>query len=155
MDFLEDNVIAAWAEHHGLRRGAGFKVELPELPAHPPKLYAHGARSGTEEGAARDLIAALGQWEECLVWITLWGVWASGEDWPGFYAWRGALGERRSLDIAPGHLFEAGEVRLLTELLEFVMKNAWDADVLCSIKGRADQIRAKVSHDEWYQVFSI
>jgi hypothetical protein len=155
MQCLEDNVIATWAEEHGLRRGEGFKVELPELTAHPMKEYAHGARSGTEQQAARDLLAALGAWDECLVWITLWGVWASSEDWPEFYAWRGALGERRSLEIAPGHLFQFGERESLGELLELVMKNAWDADVLCSQNGRADQIRARISHDEWYQVFGL
>jgi hypothetical protein len=59
--------------------------------------------------AAHDLIDSLGKWDEYLAWITLWGVWPSGEDWPEFYAWRGALGERRSLDIAPGHRFDYRE----------------------------------------------
>lgn len=87
--------------------------------------YAHGRRSGLEAAAARDLVAALGTWDECLVWITLWGVWGSGEDWPEYYAWRGSLGERRSLDVAPGHRFDRDEVALLTQLLELVW---FDAD---------------------------
>lgn len=152
MEFLEDNQICAWAGERGLRCGDGFAVELPELEPHAPKAYAHGRRSGLESDAARDLAAALGAWDECLVWIRLWGVWPSGEDWPEFYAWRGSLGERRSLNVAPGHRFEHHEVTRLVQLLELVMKNAWDADILCSRDGRADQMRAKVSHDEWYQI---
>jgi hypothetical protein len=152
MDFLEDNQICAWAVEHGLRCGDAFAVQLPELEPHPPRVYAHGRRSGLEAADARDLVDALGTWDECLVWITLWGVWGSGEDWPEYYAWRGSLGERRSLDVAPGHRFDRDEVALLTQLLELVMKNAWDADILCSRDRSASQLRAKISHDEWYQL---
>ncbi len=105
-----------------------------------------------EGDATRDLIASLGSWDECLVCITGCRVWPSGEDWPQFYAWRGALDERRSLDVAPGRRFDSGEFVLLAELLELIMTNAWDADVLCSRNGRADGLRGIISHDEWYQV---
>jgi hypothetical protein len=152
VEFLEDNQICQWAEARGLRRGDRFAVQLPELEPQPPRVYARGQSSGLEVDAVHDLIAGLRKWDECLVWITLWGVWASGEDWPEFYAWRGALGERRSLDVAPGHRFDFGESSLLVQLLALIMKNAWDADILCSRSGRADQLRAKISHDEWYQV---
>ena len=152
MEFLEDNQICQWAEAHGLRRAEGLTVRLPELPSQYRGTYADGRRSGREQVAAKDLIAHLGSWDECVVWITLWGVWASGEDWPRFYAWRGSLGERRSLDKAPGHRFGRDETVLLMELLTFVMENAWDADVLCSRRGRADGLRGKISHDEWYEI---
>ena len=152
MEFLEDNQICAWGAERGLQRGDGLAIQLPELDPHPPKVYAHGRRSGLEAEAARDIVFSLGMWDECLVWVTLWGVWPSGEDWPEFYAWRGSLGECRSINIAPGHRFDYGERPLLTQLLELVMKNAWDADILCSRSGRADQLRAKISHDEWYQI---
>jgi hypothetical protein len=63
-------------------------------------------------------------------------VWPSSEDWPAFYAWRGALGERRSLEKAPAHRFVSGEVELLGELLTLAMENAWDADVARWTAGR-------------------
>ena len=153
MDFLEDNQICAWAAERGLPRGEGFDVRLPELPSEYRGEYAEGRRSGREGFAAADLVARLGWWDECLVWIKLWGVWASGEDWPQFYAWRGALGERRSLETAPGHRFDCGESLLLVALLTLIMENAWDADVLCSVRGRADKVRATISHDEWFELF--
>lgn len=153
MEFLERNQMGEWAEKRGLVCGADFTVNLPELEPHARRTYADGRRSGREADAARDLIAGLGSWDECLVWITGWGVWPSGEDWPKFYGWRGALGERRSLNVAPGHRFDRGDVPLLFELLTLIMENAWDADILCSRHGRADCLRAKISHDEWYQLF--
>jgi len=152
VECLEDNQICTWAEEHGLLRGERFDVRLPELPSTHRAAYADGRRSGREGAAAEDLIAGLGSWDECVVWIRLWGVWPSGEDWPQFYAWRGALGERRSLETAPGHRFESGETLLLAALLTVVMENAWDADVLCSVRGRADTVRARISHDEWFEL---
>ena len=153
MDFLEDNQICAWAAERALPRGEGFDVPLPDLPSKYRAEYANGRRSGREGLAAEDLVARLGRWDECLVWIKLWGVWASGEDWPQYYAWRGGLGERRSLETAPGHRFDWGESLLLVALLTLIMENAWDADVLCSVRGRADKVRATISHDEWFELF--
>jgi len=151
MKFLEDNEIAQWAEGRGLPRGSDFDIKLPDLESRRTEEYAHGRRSDLEPAVAR-LIGHLGAWDECLVWMTLWGVWPSGEDRPEFYAWRGAQDECRDLHTAPGHLFELTETALLTELIELVMKNAWDAHVLCSRCGRADGLRAKISHDEWYEI---
>jgi hypothetical protein len=155
MDFLEDNEICGWAEERGLPRGERFEVRLPDLPSRYRSEYANGRRSGREGAAAEELVARLGPWDECLVRITLWGVWASGEDWPQFYAWRGALGERRSLETAFGHRFDPGEKRLLVELITLIMENAWDADILCSVRGRADTVRGAISHDEWFEVFGV
>jgi hypothetical protein len=152
MTFLEENEICQWAENHRLGRGSGFNVNLPDLQPQRKMEYAYGRRSGREAAAARDLVADLGTWDECLVWITLWGVWASGEDWREFYAWRAVHDERRDLKTAPGHLFNATEVPLLTNSVELVMTNAWDAHIICSRNGRADGLRAKISHDEWYEI---
>lgn len=155
MEFLENNQICEWAVQHGLASGDSSVVQLPELATRGRTLYARGGRSGREHTAAVDLVAGLGSWDECLVWIRLWGVWPSSEDWPRFYAWRGGVGERRSLQVAPGHRFDSREAGLLTELLTLIMENAWDADILCSRGGRADGLRGKISHDEWYEILDV
>ena len=87
MEFLEINQIREWAQVHGLAGGNGFEVTLPKLPSRGRRMYAHGPGSGREGTAAAELVTGLGSWEECLVWITGWGVWPSGENWPQFYAW--------------------------------------------------------------------
>ena len=152
MEFLESNQVSAWAEAHGLTCEDGRELQVPAVPAVHRGAYAHGRRSGAEARVVEDLIGRLGEWDECLVVITLWNVWSSSEDWPTFYAWRGARGERRSLNIAPGHLFVQSEGPLLTELLTLVMENAWDAAVLPSWHDRATGLHAKISHDEWYEI---
>ena len=153
MEFLEINEIWAWAEQHGLAQGDGFAVKLPDLPSIWRRQYASGDRSGSEELVADDFTTRLGSWDDCLVWIREWGVWPSTEDWPQFYAWRGSLGERRSLEKAPGHRFDRGEIVLLGQLLTLIMENAWDADILCTRQGRADRVRGEISHDEWCEIF--
>src|SRR2546426_10521717 len=155
VDFLEDNQICKWSEDRGLLRGERFEVHLPQLPSRHRVAYANGRRSGQEEAATEELIAGLGSWDECLVWIKLWGVWPSGEDWPQFYAWRGSLGERRSVETAPGHRFEPSDVSTLVQLLGIVMGNAWDVDILCSVGGVANKVRAHISHDEWFEVLAL
>ena len=154
MECLEVNEICEWAEQHGLVTGDRFSVELPRLPSKYRAVYSQGFRSGSEGASAQELVSQLGPWDECLVWIREWGVWASGEDWPTFYAWRGARKERRSIEKAPGHRFEPEERTQLVELLTLVMENAWDAEVLCSVNGRADVVRAFVSHDEFFEILA-
>ena len=155
MECLEISQICEWAKQRGLITGEDFSVGLPTLPSKYEAVYAHGSRSGSERAAAEELVCGLGAWDECLVWIRAWGVWPSGEDWPMFYAWRGASRERRSIETAPGHRFEADERVQLTELITLVMQNAWDADLLCSVNGRADVVRAHLSHDEWFQILGL
>ncbi|MGH7648868.1 MAG: hypothetical protein ACREND_12175 [Gemmatimonadaceae bacterium] len=99
-------------------------------------------------------VSALGDWDECLLWVTLVGVWGSGEDWPAYYALRGAEGERRSFDRAPGHWFGAGERDKLARFLTAVMENAWNATVIPCQDGRLTDIRLCVSHDEWAELQS-
>src|SRR5262245_21914760 len=100
MRFLEINEICEWARERGLAVGDGFSVQVPALPSAYRATYANGTRSGNESDAAIQFVNHLGAWQACVVWIREWGVWPSGEDWPKFYAWRGARGERRSLDKA-------------------------------------------------------
>ncbi len=152
MKFLEESEITQWAEACGLPGPSSLDVGPSDLEPRRTRQYAQGRRSGLEPAAARDLVAHLGAWDECVVWITSWGVWPSGEDWPEFYAWRGARGERRELHKAPGHWFEPNEIMLLSELIELVMKNAWDADVPCSRNRVAGALRATISHDECYDI---
>jgi hypothetical protein len=153
MRFLEINEIWEWCGARSIALEEGAKpADDPSLGHHGRWLYATGERSGRESQVAADCVRALGTWDECLLWITLVGVWPSGEDWPTVYAWRGARGEKRSVDVAPGYLFAADEEDSLREVLIQVFENAWDAYVLPASRVAAHPIRARVSHDEWVEV---
>lgn len=66
----------------------------------------------------------------------------------------GAHGERRSLDVAPGHLLRAEEAADLVELLTQILENGWDATLLPARGGVATDRRVVTSHDEWIEVRS-
>jgi hypothetical protein len=148
MEFLEDSQIHEWyAEHHlpletNAAIGAVIMRRYFGQSAVPP---------GQEADVAAAAIEALGQWEECLLWMRLWGVWPSSEDWPMYYAERGKQGERRSLQVAPGHLFKAGEQDLLLRFLRLVLVNAWEAEAFTTVGGTSNGRRLFVSHDEFVE----
>ena len=153
MRFFEINEIWQWCVERGIVLEEGARPADDPLLDHRGRwLYATGERSTREAAVAADCVRALGTWDECLLWITVVGVWPSGEDWPAFYAWRGARGEKRSVEVAPGYLFEAREDDLLREVLTQVMENAWDAFVLPASGGARAPLRARISHDEWVEV---
>ena len=153
MRFLEINEVWDWCT------GTGFPLDErrrladdPALSERTRWLYATGERSGREPQLAADAVSALGAWDECLLWVTEWGVWPSGEDWPRFYAARGALGERRSLETAPAQLFGPDDGSLLIEFITQVMDKAWDAWVLAARNDRPTDRRLRISHDEWIEL---
>jgi hypothetical protein len=103
----------------------------------------------------RACLDALGEWDECLLWITQTGVWPSSEDWPAFYALRGQLGEKRSVEIAPGQLFSRNEEATLECFVVAVVANAWDAYILPVAGDLPTDRRLFLSHDEWAEVESV
>jgi hypothetical protein len=162
MDILDHTLIWDWCREHGFAL-AGDEPESqrpikladdPTLDQRARVFYAEGKRSGREPAVAAAAVRALGAWDECLLWMTGWGVWASGEDWPRFYAWRGAHGERRSLEAAPGHLFSAREAANLQGLLTQILENGWDATLLPACGGAPTGRRVVASHDEWIDLRS-
>jgi hypothetical protein len=152
--FLELNEIEEWCGEHGIEVADTGPCPDPHLSHLARVTYASGQRSGREAAVARVCVQALGEWDECLLWITLTGVWPSGEDWPAYYAMRGERGERRALDVAPGHAFRPGETEPLTQFLTAVMENGWDAYVLPVRWDGETAVRLRISHDEYVELQS-
>jgi hypothetical protein len=154
MRFLEINEIWAWCAQHDIALEREVRPAAdPSLPEKTRWLYADGERSGREPGIAHRVVEAIAPWTECLLWVTQVGVWPSSEDWPTYYRMRGDRGERRSIEVAPGHLFDGGETDLLVEFLAAAMESGWDAFVL-PVGERPSHVRVQVSHDEWIEVQS-
>jgi hypothetical protein len=148
MGAIADIEIEEWCGEHAVPLGGSSRA-VPAYPYTARITYSDGRKSGREAGVAQQCAQALGTWDECLLWVVEWGVWASGEDWPKFYAARGRRGARISLEAAPGHLFAADEAADLVEFMTLVMENAWDAQVLPVAGGVSTGVRAYISHDEW------
>jgi hypothetical protein len=125
MKFLFINETAAWCGDHGMEVDEHWKLLPDRQLTHVSRLL-HMA-DGTSDNAARVIAAslpALGLWDECLLWLTDWDIWEQNEDWPAFYAARGARGERHSLASKPGHLFGADETDDLRLFLTMVAQNS-------------------------------
>ena len=153
MRFFESNEIWEWCAERDIA------LDDRSRPAPDARLtqtarayFAEGTRSGREGPTAVAAIDALGAWDECLLWVTLVGVWSSSEDWPAYYAFRGRQGERRSLEVAPGHWLAAGERELLATVLTQVLQNGWEAYVLPAVAGHSTGRRLFVSHDEFVEL---
>jgi hypothetical protein len=156
MRFLQVNEIWAWCAEHGvlLESGDSHPATDSALTFRKRVRYASGRRSGREAEFATACTQSLGEWSECLLWVTLWGVWPSGEDWPRYYAARGLRNMRLSLPIAPGHWFARGDESDLHEFLTMVLEFAWDAYLLPVPVGIGTGVRVEISHDEWLEVQS-
>ncbi len=154
MQFLHLNETWAWCAEHGVAVD-----DERHRPADDPTLlhryraqYADGGPSGREAASAEATILALGEWDEALLWITEWGIWPSSEDWPRFYAARGAHGERMSLAEKPGHIFRRNEVGELRGFLTILMQQGWGGWLLLTAKGVLVPLRIVISHDEWLEL---
>jgi hypothetical protein len=83
--------------------------------------------------------------DQCLLWVTLWGVWSSSENWHLFYRLRETYGEGRPLWDAPGHLFLKHESADLATFIQLTLLSGWDFYLVTS----PDYHAAFVSHDEF------
>jgi hypothetical protein len=86
--------------------------------------------------------------DECLVWVTQWGVWPSSENFHLFYRLRETYGERRRLHEAPGSLFLDYEAADLATFIELGLLFGWDFYVVPTPKYAS----AFVSHDEFLEL---
>ena len=82
---------------------------------------------------------------EILLWIGDWGIWPSGEHLPLFLRLHEALGEKRPLMEACGHLTSRAEAEDATSVLVLAVMFLWDCHILSGDGKR----QAFFSHDEF------
>jgi hypothetical protein len=97
---------------------------------------------------SRCIESALTPREECLLWVTDWGIFPSNENLHAYYRFRQSYGDLRLLREAPGHLcleFERPEV---VTLIHHCILFGWDVHLIPSVGFG----RAFVCHDEWAEL---
>lgn len=159
MRFLQYPFIWEWCTEHGVpldESGDGPPSVLPDptLVHRTRIVFAPHGPVGYEPAVAEAIFQVLGAWDECLLWITQWGIWPSSEDWPRYYALRGQHGMRLSIEDAPGHLLSPGNSELAADLLLQVLSNGWDAELFPAQGGHVLPVRVHVSHDGWVRLDS-
>ena len=155
MRFLHISEAAAWCRERGMRIDDPWSLALDSRLVHHAELaFAPHGRSGREPAAADACLGALGDWDECLLWITETGIWPSSEDWPTFYAARGSRGEPGSLSYKPAQAFARGEEDDLRLFVQLVLENGWDAHLLPMHRRHSDR-RFWFSHDGIIELQSL
>ena len=99
---------------------------------------------------SRFIASYLEPFDECLLWVTLWGVWNSSENLHLYYRVRESHGERRQLEDAPGHLFLKHESVDLATFIQMALLFGWDFYLL----PRPTYHSAFVSHDEFVKFYT-
>ena len=128
MRILDNSWTWDWCREHGFSLDKPEGPVAPRLAADPTLVHrecqVHSAASDPAKACelAAQLVATLGDWDECLAWATNWDVWPSWENWPRYYAWRDRFGERRSLAAAPGHVFNDSDAGELSSFLAHVLE---------------------------------
>ena len=118
----------------------------PLRPDREP-LYVHAPIPGVPAltSFCQRLERALQPREECLLWVTDWGVWRSSENLHLYYRLRQSYDDHRLLDEAPAHLFLDYEAPDLVSFLQVGILCGWDMHLIPFV-GYA---RAFVSRDEY------
>lgn len=132
---------------------AVWGIPLSRVSAHagsiPSAAYVLPTDSGVKTAISKQLsqVASF----PCCLWINEHGIWPSCENLQLFETVRKGLGELRSLDITPFHVFECGEESHLSSLLSLVLYFVWGAVLL-----EPTSLRIWVfSHDEWVSVSGV
>lgn len=131
------------------RCGESVRLDPAGQPLRPDRepLYARVPLPALAEimSFCQQLERALQPREQCLLWVTDWGIWRSSENLHLYYQLRQSYGDHRLLDEAPGHLFLDYESADLVTFLEVGLLSGWDMHLIPFV-GYA---RAFVSHDEY------
>ena len=135
-------------EARGWCEGRGLKLDSAALPVvggreHSIMTPFSGTTAAKLLWLSDFLATELAPFDECLLWVTLWGVWS--ENWHLFYRLRETYGERRRLWHAPGHLFLKHEGADLTTFIQLALIFGWDFYLVPAPGYHA----AFVSHDEY------
>lgn len=152
MQILDVVYVWDWCRTHGVldEDASPYRIRADATLTHRSRVvFAPNGPTGYEPAVTAAVAGALGTWDECLLWVTAWGIWPSSEDWPRYYAWRGRQGTRLSLEAAPGHLATSADIEEFRELVLQVLENGWDALLLAARGGKLLPLRIRFSHDGW------
>lgn len=149
MQFLTNTQSTSWST------ARGFALDSSSRPVHQPyTIHASFSKISWTRltWLSRFIATSLEPYEECLLWVTTWGVWGSSENLHMFYKLRESYGERRLLNDVPGHLFLGYEAADLATYIQLAIIFGWDFHLLHA-PGYANKPTGFVSHDEFMEFY--
>jgi hypothetical protein len=154
MQFLTPAEWQEWCVQQGvgLRLAGWVRPSIGEEQYHVAKVP-YPTDSGRKVFLARQLLALVAFEGEALLLVDDWAVWPSSQHLPLFTRFREALGERRPLIEAPGHLIDAADAEDAEDAVSIVAMSLlffWD----CYGIARTGRDAFYISHDEFLFVAS-
>lgn len=106
--------------------------------------------SGRKVYLANLLYALCSEGRRVLIYLQNWDIFPSSGHLPLLRRLREALGERRTLELSPGHVFHEGERDDAVSVLVLTAEFFWD----CLVVGDSGSHAAYLSHDGYCEIFS-
>jgi hypothetical protein len=148
MQFLTEAEAAEWARGHSMLMPFGDRAD--RQPRLQPLRFAVPPPASRLYPLSSTIASAVTRGDDCLLWITEFGVWPSSENMHLYYRLRESYGDLRLLQEAPAHLCLKHETAELTTLLQLTLLFGWDAYLL----PRSDHLAFFCSHDEFVECYS-
>jgi hypothetical protein len=146
MQFLTPKQWQAWCvEHQVSLKEAGWMRPWVDAPCFHGVEIPYPTDSGAKTALARRLLSLVASGTETLILVDDWEVWPSSQHLPLFTRFREALGERRPLIEAPGHLVGPGDLDDAVSIIATSLFFIWDCYGISSTGRDAFY----VSHDEY------
>ena len=99
---------------------------------------------------ARKIVDWFGDFEQCWLAVTEYGIWPSSENWHLYEVLRINQGNSQKLYESPLHVFERSEQTLLASYLHLTLEFGWGGYVFCTPGDEA----LYMSHDGWLRFSS-
>ncbi len=145
MRCIDKQEAMSWCVANGLAPPEHSKFFRPQAVT---LTYRIPADSGKKTALSRAVLSLFGGEQECLLWITEFGVWPPCEDMFLFDVFRKFLGESEPLQVKPGHVFSSGDLNQVASLLGMTLYFVWGGLIASSRGG----VFVEISHDEMMDV---
>jgi hypothetical protein len=152
MNGLDNNEILQWILRH-LPADTKFdfnRLRITDAPGYRTLRCDFPSDSGRKAYLARGIRHVVKAEPRLLLCVRNWDVFPSSGHLPLFVRLRESLGERRPVEEAPGHLFDAAEADDIISVLVLALEFFWD----CFAMGESGTVAVKISHDEYVDVLS-
>ena len=121
-------------------------ISIPKCPLRHEAF--EDAPGYTYFAKARQIVAALGHFQWCLLWVSLTDVWPSNENLHLYYRVRESYGDRDQVEDRPALIAMQHEEVDLVTFVHLGMMFGWDMYLVTS----HDYGRAFISHDGFFEV---
>jgi hypothetical protein len=152
MRVLTASEALVWLGPAGFVGSASLVNGFPALP--PPSFERIDCwlpeRSGKKVALARWIHRLVHGDDEVLIWVRNWEVWPSMGHLPLLDRLRQAMGQAKSVEKFPAHLFSTDEADDAVSVLILALEFSWD----CLVVGSTFRFLCFFSHDGYYSPMS-